>query len=158
MVSLKFLLEAYNNNALKIDYEAGASRAIIGGVADIDLIQADVFVRDKLGWTEYRLSPFEIIDKTQKFVRAIKTHIKDEYILNNTSISFKNKPDSEYGRTFDRIELLCPRYFHFSIIYNMKSAGASYVLYETGNAIPKKKFRNLKQVMQYLDSGEYSNY
>ena len=157
MVSLKFLLEAYNNGALKVEYEAGASKAIMGGVAELSLEQAHDFVKDKLGWTQYVLSPFEIIDKTQKFIRAIKNNMKDEYILNNTQITFLNKKDTDYGRTFDRIEMLCQGRFHYTVLYNMKSAGASYVLYETGNAIPKKKFRNLKQVILYLQDEDRNN-
>lgn len=157
MVALSFLLEAYNNGALKVEFEKGASVAIMGGVAEIGLEQAHDFVQNKLGWTQYVLSPFEIIDKTHKFVKSIKTNVKDEYILNNTQLTFFNKRDTEYGRTFDRIELQCFNRFHYVIIYNMKSAGASYVLYEKGRAIPKKKFRNLKQLLLYLQSDEQYN-
>lgn len=157
MVSLSFLLEAYNNGALKIEYDPGASKGVLGGVAEINIEQAHDFVKDKLGWTQYVLSPFEIIDKTSKFVKSIKTNLKDEYILNNAQVTFLNKKDTDYGRTFDRIEIKCCGRFHYTILYNMKSAGASYVLYEKGNAIPKKKFRNLKQVMLYLQSDEQYN-
>ena len=34
----------------------------------------------------------------------------------------------------------------------MKSAGGAYVLYNTGNAIPIKKFKNMKQLMNYIQA------
>lgn len=154
MVTVKELLTALQNKALDIEFEKGDSTAILGGVR-ISKEQAAYLCKNQFGWTEFVLSPFEIIDKTEKFARALKRELKDEEVINNTEITFMNKHDSEYGRTFDRITLACGRRFKFTVIYNMKSAGGAYVLYETGRALPLQKFRNMKQLLTYIQQEEF---
>lgn len=149
MVTIKDLLAALHNKALDITYEKGASVADLGGVK-ISTEQAAFLCKEQFGWVSFVLSPFEIIDKTDKFAKALKRELKDEYIIENTEITFMNKHDSEYGRTFDRITFDCKGRFKYTVIYNMKSAGGAYVLYRTGNAIPVQKFRNMKQLLTYI--------
>lgn len=149
MVTVKDLLIALHNKALDITFEKDANVADLGGVK-ISKEQAEFLCKEQFGWTSFVLSPFEIIEKTDKFAKALKREIKDEYIIENTEITFMNKHDSEYGRTFDRITLACKGRFKYTVIYNMKSAGGAYVLYETGKALPLQKFRNMKQLMTYI--------
>lgn len=146
-MTFKDLLTALNNKAL--DIKINSDVAELGGVV-ITKEQADYLCKNQFGWLEYKLSPFEIIEKTEKFARALKRELKDEYIINHTRVTFQNKPDSEYGRTFDRIVLDCENKFSYTVIYNMKSAGGSYVLYRTGGATPVTKFRNMKQLLTYI--------
>ena len=152
-VALKQLLTAYENGALSIKYEPGSNVAELGGVK-ITIEQAQRLCLQNFGWIEFRLSPFEIIEKTAKFVRAMKTNLKNEDIWEYATVQFQNKRDTEYGRTFDRIVISYGKYFSYTIIYNMKSAGGSYVLYRTGDATPIKKLRNLKQVIQFIQYNE----
>ena len=154
MVTVKDLLTALHNKALDIEFEKGDNTALLGGVR-ISKEQADSLCKNQFGWIEYVLSPFEIIDKTEKFAKALKRELKDEYVIENTEITFMNRPDSEYGRTFDRITLVCKSRFKFTVIYNMKSAGGAYVLYETGRALPLQKFRNMKQLLTYIQQEEF---
>lgn len=151
MTTVKDLLTALANKALDITFEKGKDTAELGGVT-ITSEQADFLCKNQFGWIQFALSPFEIIDKTEKFAKALKRELHDEYILENTEVTFINKKDTEHGRTFDRITLKCKHKFAYTIIYNMKSAGGAYVLYNTGNAIPVKKFKNMKQLMTYIQA------
>lgn len=150
-VAIKDLLSALANKALDITFENGKITADLGGV-EITEEQAHFLCKEQLGWGTYVLSPFEIIDKTEKFTKALKRELKDDYIIENTVVTFMNKKDTEYGRTFDRITFDCKHKFKYTVIYNMKSAGGAYVLYNTGNAIPVKKFKNMKQLLVYLQA------
>ena len=149
-VSIQQLMVAYENKALSIDYKNGnGTTALLGGV-QINLEQAHRLCQANFGWSEYVLSPFEIIDKTHKFMRALKSHLTNEMIWERGTIEFINKKDVDYGRTFDRI-CIQTEYFSTTIIYNMKSAGCSYVVYRNGQANPVAKCRTLKQVIENIN-------
>lgn len=147
------LLELYVNGALNIKYEDDKSKvATLGGVS-VTLEQADLLCK-QLGWAEYYhgLSPFEIIDKTAKFIKAFKTNGKcsiQEY--KSVQVDFRNKASSIYGRTFDRIHIEC-RKFNMSILYNMPGNTSAYVIYDSATSVPIKKCRNMKQVVEFIDS------
>lgn len=150
------LLELYVNGALNIKYEDEKSKvATLGGVS-ITLEQADLICK-QLGWTEYYrgLSPFEIIDKTAKFIRAFKNNGKyniQEY--KNIQVDFINKASSVYGKTFDRIHIQC-RNFNMSILYNMPGNTSAYVIYDSFTSVPIKKCRNMRQVVEFIDGSLY---
>ena len=150
--TLKELLMAYDNGALSIKYEKGHPFAELGGIK-ITEQQAAQLCTNNFGWIEYRLHPFEIIEKTQKFMRSVKSNLKDPNFWEYGTVQFQNKRDTDYGRTFDRIVIACGN-LSYTILYNMKSAGGTYVLYRTGDATPVKKLRNLKQVVQFIESRE----
>ena len=150
-IELKKLLTAYVNGALTIKYEKGSNVGNLGGT-NITLEQAHKLCQEHFGWIEYRLSPFEIIEKTSKFMRSLKTNLKNQEVWDTAVVEFQNRPDSEYNKTFDRIVITCPRLFQYTIIYNMKNAGGVYVLYMTGQAVPVSKLRNLKQVIEYIQN------
>lgn len=146
---LNKLIELQKNGALNIQYEPGSNKATLGGIA-ITKEQAIQIVQN-LGWAEYVLHPFEIIDKTNKFARGIKSHLKDKILIENTEVMFQNKRGNTYGKTFDRIVLEFPRVFSYSIIYNMENSGGKYVIYEVGKALPLQKCRNLKAVSEFIN-------
>lgn len=150
-MTLGKLIEAQKNGVFNIKFEPGSATATLGGVQVISNEQAMNLIAN-VGWSEYALDPFEIIDKTNKFARGLKAHLKDDYLLNNTEVRFQNKRANTYGRTFDRIVLECPRRFNISIIYNMENSGGKYVIYEVGRALPLQKCRNLKGVAEYINS------
>ena len=85
------------------------------------------------------------------FARGLKSHLKDQILLENTEVIFQNKRGNTYGKTFDRIVLEFPRVFSYSIIYNMENSGGKYVIYEVGKALPLKKCRNLKAVSEFIN-------
>lgn len=144
------LYEMYQAGALNIKYEEGSSIAILGNM-QITLEQAHNICAG-LGWESYVLSPFEIIDKTAKFVRGVKSNLTNEYIVANTVVTFKNVRSSVYGKTHDRIHLACGSSFELSIIYNMPGNSSKYVIYDSFTSTPVAKGRNLKQVAEYLNT------
>lgn len=151
-VELKKLLEAHKQGALNLKYEKGDTVASVGDTT-ITLDDAEKLCR-VFGWTEHRVSAFEALDKTEKFVKSIKSNMKDERLLEYTKIEFQNKRDTEYGRTFDRIVFDGPGTKRFTIIHGMKSAGGSYVVYELGKALVLTKCRTLKNVVDFIEKYE----
>lgn len=151
-MKLMELLNIYNNGVMNITYEKCSNVASIGGT-DFSIEQVGVIIQ-QLGWIEWKLSPFEILDKTKKFTKSVKSNITDIDILNNTEIAFQNIQSMSYGKTFDRITLCWPRHFEYIIIYNMEGAGAVYCIYERNKAIPVAKCRTLKNVMEFINKAK----
>jgi len=147
---LKNLLDMQLNGVLNIKYNKGDTVANLGGVA-ITLEQGAT-ICGQLGWVEYRLSPFEIIEKTNKFVKSLKTYMTRADIWEGADISFQNIASMSYGKTFDRIMLNCPGVCNLTIIYNMENSGAKYCVYETGRALPVCKCANLKKVSEFINT------
>lgn len=153
-MNLGTLYEMYGNGALNIDVSEDGTSGTIGGMA-VSKEQTEKLC-EIIGWKRYELSPFKMIDKTKKFMSALNRaglfKKLDNDILNRTSITFENKPDTDYKKYFDRIVLGFPKK-SLTVIYNMKNAGAAYVIYETdGNSVPISKNRNLKGVADYIIS------
>lgn len=156
-MKLKGLFEMYENGALNISYMDGADRAILGGM-QITIEQAHAICRN-LGWSEYVLSPFTIIEKTAKFCKGIIKHVTDEDILDNTEIDFLNK-QTGYTidcriKTCDRIHIQNRNYssgFDLAIIYNGVNNPAKYTTFDCRNSLPVNKSQTLKQVGVYINS------
>lgn len=142
------LVMMYNQGALNIKHEKGEKTAVMGGVK-ITEEQAKIIV-NQLGWTEYYLHPFEIIDKTAKFIRGIKGVLTDDAMLNNTVIEFQNHRSKTYGKTFDRIHIINNGVFSVSVIYGMEGNSSPYVIYDSFTSVPLQRCRNLKKVAEYL--------
>jgi hypothetical protein len=149
-MTLGQLVEMHNSGALNIKFEKEDTVANLAGI-QITQEQALVMVRN-LGWEDIYLSPFEIIDKTNKFARGIKTGISADGSLKDTIVTFRNTRSNVYGKTFDRIHLLNPRYFEVSVIYGMPGNSSPYVIYDSKTSIPLQRCRNLKKVTEYLNN------
>ena len=147
---LRQLFDMYESGALNIKYEVGSNTAIMGNM-QITLEQAHTICMN-LGWEKYVLSPFEIIDKTAKFVKSMRTSLVNESIINNCDIKFKNVRSSTYGKTHDRIHFTGVNGYGMSIIYNMPGNSSKYVLYESLTATPIAKGRTLKQIAEYMNT------
>lgn len=147
-MTLGQLRELHLGGALNIKYEKGQSVASIGDM-QVTLEQATQLA-SQLGWIEYVLSPFEIIDKTNKFIRGLKNNLTREDMW-KAQVQFQNRHSNEYGKTFDRI-VVQTRKLGFVIIYNMEHAGGKYVVYELGKQIPAAKCRNLKAVSEFINN------
>lgn len=150
---LSNLSKMYEAGALTIKYDEGDQIASLGGVK-VTMEQAAIFIKN-IGWVENVLTPFEIIGKTQRFIRSLRQHLIRNDIWNGTNVTFQNMASATYGRTFDRI-VLDNRQWSLTIIYNMEHSGGKYVIYVTGQAIPIQKCRNLKAVAEYLNG--YGSY
>lgn len=142
----------HNSGALNIKYELESNRAAIGEMP-INLMQAHSIAQN-LGWEEYILTPYEIIEKTNKFIRGIKNHINREGFWETAEVLFQNKRANTYGKTFDRIVIHFPKEFTLSILYNMEHSGGKYVIYETSRPIALAKCRNLKAVAGFINTYE----
>jgi len=150
-MTLGNLLEIYVNGALNISYNKDDVVATLGGVAITD-DQARMLC-SKFGWTEIYLSPFEIISKTAKFIKSFKTNATNLDALNGVLVEFQNKRSNTHGKTFDRIHVENrSKYLNHSILYNMDGNGSPYVIYDSFTSVPVKKCRNMKQVVEFINS------
>ena len=149
-MELQKLLTLHVQGALNIKSD-NPNIAVLGDT-QINAEQA-VAVVGNIGWTEYYLHPFEIINKTNKFIKGIKNHITRENFWETGHISFQNKRAAAYGKTFDRIVIQADG-LALTIIYNMESAGAKYAVYETGKPLIIGKCRNLKAVAEFINAYE----
>ncbi|MBO5388276.1 MAG: hypothetical protein J6A59_09080 [Lachnospiraceae bacterium] len=149
---LKNLLEMQVNGALNIKYD-NESTATLGGVT-ITAEQAQM-ICGQLGWCECVLHPFELIDKTNKFIRGLKTYLNRDDVINYGNIIFQNKQSQTYGKTFDRIVIETPYGWGLTILYNMEHSGGKYVIYETGKALAIAKCPNLKKVAEFINTYQY---
>lgn len=151
IMTLGSLIEMYESGAFNIHYSEESPTATLAGMA-ITKEQA-ALICERIGWSKYQLSPFQIIDKTAKFCRGIKNHIDNEKILTNTYVDFQNRPTRIYGKTCDRIHLEnAVAGFSISVIYNMPDTPAKYTVYKSSNSLPLAKCRTLKQVGEYLNT------
>jgi hypothetical protein len=145
---LSELINVQSSGALNIKYEKGSSVASLGGT-QVTMEQAAVIAR-QLGWNEFYLNAFEILDKTNKFVRGIKSNVANDYIIANTQVEFTNSRSNTYGKTYDRIHMYCPNCFEISVIYGMEGNSSPYVIYDSKTSVPVSKCRNLKKVGEYI--------
>ena len=149
-MELSKLLALQSSGALNIKYE-NYNVAEMGGVV-ITAEQASALPMN-LGWLETNLHPFEIVSKTNKFIKGIKNHIKREGFWECGQIAFQNIRSNTYGKTFDRIVIQAPG-LALTVIYNMDSAGTKYAVYETGRPLIVGKCRNLKAVAEFINTYE----
>ena len=149
-MELSKLLTLQTSGALNIKYE-NYNVAEMGGV----LITAEQAAQlpMNLGWTETYLHPFEIVSKTNKFIKGIKNHITREGFWETGHVQFQNMRAAAYGKTFDRI-VIQTHDLKLTILYNMENAGAKYAVYETGKPLIIGKCRNLKAVAEFINTYE----
>lgn len=150
MIQLKQLLNLYVHGALNIKYEPNKPLAYIGETQlNSDMARTMCM---NLGWNDFALNPFEIIDKTKKFMAALKKNMVNQYIWDNAYIYFENKSSSEYGKTFDRIHIACGKAFEISILYKMPGNTSTYVIFNSFTSVPVQKCKSLKQVGEYINT------
>lgn len=150
MIQLKQLATMHAHGVLNIKYENDSPLAIIGD-SQVNMQQAAVMCKN-LGWDSFVLSPFEIIDKTKKFMAGLRRSMVNQYIWDNSFISFDNKASSEYGKTFDRIHISCAKQFEISILYKMPGNSSTYVIYNSYTSVPIGKYKSMKQVAEYINT------
>lgn len=150
MIQLSQLLQLHTHGALNIKYEVDKPIATIGDTQiNRDMARNMCF---NIGWESFVLDPFEIIDKTKKFMAALKRNMDNQYIWERACISFENKASREHGKTFDRIHIACGRDFELSILYKMPGNSSTYVIYNSFTSVPVAKCKSLKQVGEYINN------
>lgn len=111
---------------------------------------------EKLGWKKQYLSDVQLLEKTNKFVRGIKNHIKDEDVLERTDITFENLPLSGYDKTMDRIIIKMKNVLDLIVLYGAPKNYAStsrYEVYSSKNdfSTPVYKLTTLKKLGMLLN-------
>lgn len=105
-----------------------------------------------LGWERYDAKPWEIIEKTNKFIRGIKSVLVDEAIV-DTDVTFRNFRRTNTERYYDRIKMISPDY-DITIMYGMPGLGGAYAIFDSSDGFrqPQYSCRSLKQVAEYINS------
>jgi hypothetical protein len=143
------LLEAAKNGIFDVKISEDGTKGSIGD-SILTLDQADKLVRN-YGWLEYVLSPFEIMRKTDKFVKSLDKYMNKQGFWNNVDITFQNRHSQSYKRTFDRICLITHK-CTLAILYNMENVSGKYVIYNMDSlSSPIAKCRNIKAVAEFLN-------
>lgn len=150
-MNLRNLYELQNSGALRTEYTEDGFILLGGSVVSKEQSH---LIASRLGWEHYELDPVKIIDKTNKFVGAISKHILDEYIVNNTVVSFQNKRKVGTMSYFDRIKIVCNKKFDLTIIYNMPGLGGKYAIFSSTNNFkqPVKSVRTIKEMCNWINS------
>lgn len=152
-MNLAQLMNLHVSGALKIKYEEGASTAILGGTTEITIEQAAMLC-NQFGWTEFFVSPFEIINKTNSMMASLKKSVLSKEwsddMWERVQVEMQNKRATTYGKTFDRIVLYFTSTKRVTIIHGMEHIGAAYAVYVNGSAIPHAKCRTLGKVAESL--------
>jgi hypothetical protein len=147
------VLEAAKNGLFNVKISDDKQTGSLGDT-ELSLQQADKLIRN-YGWIEYVLSPFEVMHKTDKFIRTMEKYIEDDKFWNTVDVTFQNRNGISYNRTFDRI-CLVSRTDTIAIIYNMENVSGKYLIYNMRNqSSPVAKCRNLKAVAEFLNGYDW---
>lgn len=151
-MNLGQLLEMHKCGALDVDKSSDRNVAIIGGMELTDE-QCRIYASN-LGWLKYDKYAYEVIDKTNKFIRGLKNHIKGIDSIGHSIITFENTRMQGTEKYFDRIKLICPGVFDLTILYRMPGIGGVYGIYSSENSFkhPVYSCRSLRQVGEYISS------
>jgi hypothetical protein len=150
-MTLGQLMELHMNGALNAKVEEGKDVGSLGGVP-LTFEQAQQ-ICSTIGWTEYVLSPFDVIKKTNNLMASIKkSPLMSAWsagYMKNIQVEMQNKRGRSYGKTFDRFVFYTPE-AQFTLIHGMENAGGQYVVYERPSAIPFAKCRTIGKALEAL--------
>lgn len=148
MNTIRKLIELYDNGVFDIEISEDKKTAKIGG-RNITIQEAETLCR-KFGWESWKMSPYDIIDKTRKFVRGIKNHITKDSAL-DAFVDFKNNYTSVHNKFCDRIHFSNSSGLEKSVIYNMPGNRWKYTVFEK-NSNPSCGFTTLKRLAEYINN------
>lgn len=108
----------------------------------------------EFGWIEHVAESGSVFKKTQSITAIIRRQIvrdalNKSVLWNQVNFQGQNRRDREFGKTFDRI-VLSKGLQTITIICNMSGAGARYVVFRNGNAVPVKKIRSMEELGDFL--------
>lgn len=153
-MNLRKLMEIQNAGAIKIvenKYTTTENDYTLGGVR-LNENQARQIAMN-LGWEHFEMSPFKILDKTNKFISSLSKYIDNEIIINNTDISFQNRRKMGTMSYFDRIKIVCYGKFDLTVLYGMPGLGGTYGVFSSTNNFQKTVFscRSLKELGKWIN-------
>lgn len=150
-MKLSELIKAQSCGALNIGEGSNEHGIVVGG-AGITLEQCRQMA-GILGWLDYDKKPWEVIDKTAKFIRGIKNHITSEQVLGGTEVTFQNRRKQNTESYFDRIKMVNHK-FDITILYGAHGAGGTYAVFSGTNGFNQPVFncRTSKQLGEYINT------
>lgn len=149
-MQLTNLMELQAAGALKIDENCNASRIIVGGVQITPEQCRNICLM--LGWTSWDKRDWEIIDKTNKFIKSLRANIDNEDAVAGVEVTFQNHRRTDTEKYYDRIKMVGP-YYDITILYGMPGTGGAYAIYDASNhwKFPVYTCRTAKQVAEYIN-------
>ena len=148
------LMKLQAAGALKVDSNCTNSNIVIGGVR-VSQEQCRNICR-MLGWTSWDKQDWEVIDKTNKFIKSLRTYITKEDAVTGVDVTFQNHRRTDTEKYYDRIKMVGP-YYDITILYGMPGIGGAYAIYDESNnwRFPVFACRTAKQVAEYIDDLVY---
>ena len=150
-MKLENLIQAHVCGALNVkDVAFDRSSGVVGGM-QMSRAQCNEFVT-ALGWKTFDKDAFEIVDKTNKFIRSIAKYLTNDTVIYGTEVGFENHRRMNTEKYFDRIKMVNPR-FDITILYGMHGVGGAYAVYSAENNFIKPVFncKTAKQLCEYLN-------
>ena len=150
-MKLESLIQAHVCGALNVgDVAYDRSTGVVGNM-QVSRAQCNDFVT-ALGWKTFDKDAFEIVDKTNKFIRSIAKHLDNDGVIYNTEVTFENHRRMNTEKYFDRIKMINPR-FDITILYGMPGVGGTYAVYSAENNFIKPVFncKTVKQLCEFLN-------
>lgn len=147
MNTIRKLISMYDAGIFNIEISEDGKSATLGG-RPLTIPEAEILCK-QFGWESWKMSPYEIIDKTRKFVKGIKNHIVNETAL-DTYVDFKNNFTRVHGKFCDRIHFSNMHGIEKSVIYNMPDNRWKYTVFEK-NSNPSCGFTTLKRLAEYIN-------
>ena len=149
-MNLNKLSEIQSAGATKVSENSNVYQAIVGGVP-MDDATCRKFAA-MLGWTGRSSNKgFEMIQKTDKYVRNFRRLLSDDAI-NGTDIMFESMRKTDTEKVSDRIKLVNSR-FDLTIIHGTPGLGGSYALFVPARSTTHPEFAcsSLKALCEYIN-------
>lgn len=135
-MTLGKLVQMQNVGALDIVRDNYTGAVSIAGKA---LTERDCkFIADAIGWMAADKEDWELIDKTNRFIRGIKRHIENEDVLKHTIIEFRNSRKQDTEKFVDRIKMVHSNgKYDLTVIYGLPGSGGRYSVYSAVNGFTR---------------------
>ena len=150
-MNLATLMQMQKAGALKINDDASINYIVMGGVPVTE--EQCKAIAKNLGWTGRTSNKgFEMIEKTDKYIRNFRRLLTNEHVINGTEIMFESIRKTDTEKVADRIKLINP-YFDVTIFHGMPGYGGSYSVFIPAKSTTQVDFAcsSMKALCEYLD-------
>ena len=143
------LVEYQTSGALKVSYDATTGIIKLGGTPVTREICSNIVTG--LGWERYDAKPWEIIDKTDKFIKSMSKYLCEQAMV-GLDVTFRNFRRSNTESYYDRIKLISP-YMNFTVLYHMPGLGGTYAIFTPKDNFQRPDYacRSVKQLCEYIN-------
>lgn len=151
-MKLSQLMEMQKAGALKIGANSTVYNITLGGMSVTDE-QCKVIARN-LGWTGRSANKgFEMIQKTDKYIRNFNRLLTNENIINTVDIMFESIRKTDTEKVADRIKLVGPG-FDITIFHGMPGYGGAYAVFRPEVSTSQTSFActSMKDLCEYIDA------